>query len=877
MRGDEIRERFMTFFQQRDHVGVPSSSLVPQNDPTLLFTNAGMNQFKAVFLGEETRPYQRAVSSQKCVRAGGKHNDLENVGRTARHHTFFEMLGNFSFGDYFKREAIALAWAFVTEELKLPPERLLITVHAEDDDACDIWRREIGLPEEKVIRIDSSDNFWSMGATGPCGPCSEIFYDFGPGIPGGPPGSAAADGDRFVEIWNLVFMQYDRAEDGTMAPLPNPCIDTGAGLERLAAILQGKTNNYDSDLFQPLIEAATRLTGGAATPDRQVSLRVIADHIRSVGFLIADGVLPSNEGRGYVLRRIMRRAMRHGRLLGMEAPFLHQLVPVLVARMGGFFPELAAQEKSLAIVIENEEKRFATTLGSGLKILEEATAELQAGDRLDGETVFTLYDTYGFPVDLTADILSERKITLDLDGFTAHMAEQRRRARAAWSGSGDEKISGVYRAILEQHGGGEFLGYTTESAQGTVQAIIVDGETRERLDRETRAKSIGIVVNQTPFYGESGGQVGDSGLIEWSGGRFQVETGKRPLEGCIVHQGRLLEGALAVGETVTLTVDRQRRDAIRLHHSATHLLHHALGQVLGAHVKQAGSLVAAERMRFDFSHFQGLTAEELQRIEALVNDGILANDLQETVVMTPEEAVAAGAQALFGEKYGEQVRVVRIGASLELCGGTHVRRSGDIGLFRILSEGAVAAGVRRIEGVCGRAARESYSQDAERLRQAAQRLKTRPDEVIDGVERLQIRLRDLERELEKAKSARAGDVVGDLAAQVQTVGDIPVLAVRVEGVDPKGLRDLVDRLKDKLGSAVILVAMVEADKVSLVAGVTGDLTGRIKAGDLMRFAAERVGGKGGGRPDMAQGGGNQPEQLAEALATIPGWIKEKTA
>ncbi len=879
MKGAEIRERFVAFFQQRDHTHVPSSSLVPQNDPTLLFTNAGMNQFKELFLGQETRGYRRAVSSQKCVRAGGKHNDLENVGRTARHHTFFEMLGNFSFGDYFKKEAITLAWEFVTRELKLPPERLLVTVFDEDDEAYRIWREEIGLGLDKVVRIAGSDNYWSMGPTGPCGPCSEIFYDFGPGVPGGPPGSTEADGDRFVEIWNLVFMQYDRAADGTTKPLPNPCIDTGAGLERLAAILQGKTNNYDSDLFQPLIQGAMRLTGVEGTPSQLVSLRVIADHIRSVAFMIADGVLPANEGRGYVLRRIMRRAMRHGRLLGMEKPFLHQLAPVLVKLMGDFFPELIAQEKSLTTVIESEEKRFATTLGSGLKILEEAVAGLRAGDQLTGDTVFTLYDTYGFPVDLTADILRERHIGLDMAGFEARMAEQRRRARAAWSGSGDEKVSVVYRAILEEHGASEFLGYETGSAQGMVQAIVVDGETRDHLDAETAkaAKSIGVVVNQTPFYGESGGQVGDSGWIEGDGVRFQVKDCKRPVAECIVHRGRLLEGKLAVGDTLTLRIDDSRRNGIRLHHSATHLLHHALHGVLGSHVKQAGSLVAAERLRFDFSHFQGVTAEELANIETMVNEGILANAVQETRVMTPDEAIQAGAQALFGEKYGEQVRVVRLGDSLELCGGTHVNRSGDIGLFRILSESAVAAGVRRIEGVCGPLARESYRRDFDRLRQVAQRLKTPPERISEAIDRLQGRVRELERELEKAKSALSGNVVGDLAAKVQKVGDIPVLASRLEGVDAKGLRDLMDRLKDELGSAVILLALVAApNKVNLIAGVTKDLTKRIKAGDLMRFAAEKVGGKGGGRPDMAQGGGSRPEQLTEALAAIPGWIQERS-
>jgi alanyl-tRNA synthetase len=872
MTGDEVRKRFIDFFASHGHSHVASSSLVPQNDPTLLFTNAGMNQFKALFLGQEHRNYRRAVSSQKCVRAGGKHNDLENVGRTARHHTFFEMLGNFSFGDYFKSEAIPFAWKFVTEELGLPAERLLVTVYAEDDEAYDIWQQKIGLPAEKIIRIDTSDNFWSMGATGPCGPCSEIFYDYGPEIPGGPPGSPEQEGDRFVEIWNLVFMQYDRSEDGTMTPLPNPCIDTGAGLERIASILQGKTNNYDTDLFSPLIQAAAE-AAGVTTDDSEklVSLRVIADHLRSVSFLIADGVLPANEGRGYVLRRIMRRAMRHGRLLGLKKPFLYRLVPVLVKLMGHFFPELVAQEKTIALMIEIEEKRFVTTLGSGLKILEEAVAGLSSGDQLAGDTVFSLYDTYGFPVDLTADILQDRGITLDIAGFDILMAQQRTRARAAWAGSGDEKVAAIYQELREQGGAVEFLGYNTISAQGNITAIIKDGKAVDSLLEGEKAQ---IITNQTPFYGESGGQVGDKGQILADGLLFAVGNTTKPVEDLYVHNGKVTTGKLKVGDVVTLQVDEAKRKAISLHHSATHYLHLALRTVLGDHVKQAGSLVTAERLRFDFSHFQGITAEEFAKVEEIVNTGLLANSAQETVVMTPEEAVEAGAVALFGEKYGDQVRVVRIGPTMELCGGTHITRSGDIGLLRILSESAIAAGMRRIEAVCGPAARKSYQGDVELLRSSAALMKIGPADTVKGVERLLARQKELEQELAKAKSALSGNLVDELASQVEQVAGIPLLAQRLDGADPKGLRELVDLLKDKLGSVVVFFGIPGAGKVSLIAGVSKDLTTKIKAGDLIRTAAPLVGGKGGGRPDIAQGGGSKPEELNAALAAVKRFIED---
>ena len=874
MNGNEIRDRFLAFFQSHDHTVVASSSLVPRNDPTLLFTNAGMNQFKSLFLGEETPPYQRAVSSQKCVRAGGKHNDLENVGRTTRHHTFFEMLGNFSFGDYFKEEAITLAWEFITRDLQLPLEKLLVTVYASDDEAYRIWQEVVGLPAEKIHRIDGSDNFWSMGPVGPCGPCSEIFFDHGDSVPGGPPGSAEAEGDRFVEIWNLVFMQFDRQADGSMLDLPNPCIDTGAGLERLTAIMQGKCNNYDTDLFQPLIQETARLAKINPTEQQLVSLRVIADHSRSMVFLIAEGVLPSNEGRGYVLRRIMRRAMRHGRLLGMEEPFLARLIPVLIQIMGSAFPEISQQSNVLAMVIENEEKRFITTLGTGLKILEDTVAGLANGGALDGKTLFTLYDTYGFPVDLTGDILQDRQISLDMEGFERCMSEQRQRARAAWSGSGDEKVAAIFHQIYDTIGSSEFLGFNSGITQGIVQAILVDGEQVSKLQSGQEGM---VISQQTSFYGESGGQLGDHGLIRGENGSFQVKDTRKPVAGLIVHVGKVQSGAINVDEPITLEVDAVRRQGIRLHHSATHLLHHALRQVVGTHIKQAGSQVGPRRLRFDFTHFQGLTAEEISAIEVAVNAAIRSNDAEETQIMTPADAVEAGAVALFGEKYGEEVRVVRLGASMELCGGTHVQRLGDIGLMRILSEGAVAAGVRRIEAVCGQVAQESYQHETHLLRRVAGRLKTRPDQVEQGVDKLFDRIRTLEQSLDKAKSAVSGNIVDTLVAKLQQIDQIPFLVAKVAGVDPKGLRHLVDQLKEKLGSVVILLGVTDVQKVSLIAGVSKDMQTRVKAGELIRFVAPLVGGKGGGKADMAMGGGSKPQQLTEALQAATEWIKEKSA
>ncbi|MBF0132167.1 MAG: alanine--tRNA ligase [Magnetococcales bacterium] len=879
MTGNEIRQRFIDFFKKHGHTEVHSSSLIPQNDPTLLFTNAGMNQFKGIFLGEETPAFHRAVSSQKCLRAGGKHNDLENVGRTARHHTFFEMLGNFSFGDYFKDEAISMAWELVTEGFGLPPESLLVTVYAEDQQAYDIWHQKVGLPEDKILRIATSDNFWSMGPTGPCGPCSEIFYDHGPEVPGGPPGSDHEDGDRFMEIWNLVFMQYDRLEDGTMRPLPQLCIDTGAGLERLAAILQGRRNNYDSDLFLPLIQAVARQTGVFAhDPQHVVSLRVIADHLRAVTFLISDGVLPSNEGRGYVLRRIMRRAMRHGRLLGMADPFLYLLVPDLVRLMGGHFPELEAQRAVAMKVIENEEKRFALTLGSGLKHLEEAVrtlpplSPLSHGCELDGGTIFSLYDTYGFPVDLTADILRDRGIGLDMAGFERHMAEQRARARAAWVGSGDERVAVVYHEIRERFGATDFLGYAMETTQAGLLTLLHEGQEVSSLSEGEEGV---ILVNQTPFYGESGGQVGDIGIIQTAHGRFEVQDTRKPLPDLVSHHGKMVQGVLHAGDSVSMVVDPQARLAIRRHHTATHYLHHALRHVLGQHVKQAGSHVAAERLRFDFSHYQGLEAQELEQVEEMVNQGLLANDHQETTVMTPDEAIASGAMALFGEKYGSEVRVVRVGPTMELCGGTHVKRSGDIGLFRILAESAVSAGVRRIEAVAGHCARQSYQRDWLSLKGSAGLLKVPPSQVEEGIRKLQGRQKELERELAKLQSAMSGNMVDTLVGAAVVVAGVSLISQQVEGLEPGALRELMDRLKDKLGSGVILLALPQNEKISLVAGVTKDVTGRVAAGDLMRYVAEKLGGKGGGRPDMAQGGGTRVDLLPEVMAGIPDWLKEK--
>ncbi len=859
----ELRASFLDYFAQRNHQRVASSPLIPGNDATLLFTNAGMVQFKEVFLGRERRPYNRAVSSQRCVRAGGKHNDLENVGYTARHHTFFEMLGNFSFGDYFKREAIEFAWDYLTRILDLPPERLWITVFNEDDEAADIWLKEVKADPSRFSRCGAKDNFWSMGDTGPCGPCSEIFYDHGPAIPGGPPGTPDEDGDRYVEIWNLVFMQYNRAADGTLTPLPKPSVDTGMGLERLAAVIQGVHSNYDIDLFVNLIDAAAAVTGCADRADK--SLRVIADHIRSTAFLIADGVNPGNEGRGYVLRRIMRRAIRHGYRLGCSEPFFYRLVAPLVAEMGAAYPELAAAQPQVERVVRLEEERFAETLTNGMSILEGAIAGLSDG-RIPGETVFKLYDTYGFPTDLTADIARERGLTLDMDGFEHAMAEQKGRARAASQFGTGQDIA------VDIQGESEFCGYDYLQERATVVALYRDGQSCDTLEEGQEGL---VVLELTPFYAESGGQVGDRGWLTGESGRFEVTDTHKKGEGVFCHLGRIAQGQLAVGDSVEAQVDVDRRNATALNHSATHLLHAALRHTLGDHVQQKGSLVGPERLRFDFSHFEPVSRDELLTIERLVNREIRANHMVETRIMSLEDAKSTGAMALFGEKYAEQVRVLRMGDfSTELCGGTHVKAVGDIGLFKIVSEGGIASGVRRIEAMTGAGALDWIEADEDRLLRLAGLLKGGREDLSDRVASLLERTRTLEKELDQLKARMATSAGKDLADQAIDVAGIKVLAARLDGVDSKSLRDTLDQLKDKLGSAVVVLAAEADGKVSLVAGVTKDLTDRFKAGDLIREVAARVGGKGGGRPDMAQAGGTDPAGLPAALGLVEGWVRQ---
>ena len=860
----ELRASFLDYFAQRDHQPVPSSPLVPGNDPTLLFTNAGMVQFKEVFLGRERRAYNRAVSSQRCVRAGGKHNDLENVGYTARHHTFFEMLGNFSFGDYFKREAIEYAWDYLTRVLALPPERLWITVYTEDDEAAGIWLKEIGADASRFSRCGAKDNFWSMGETGPCGPCSEIFYDHGPEIPGGPPGSPDEDGDRYVEIWNLVFMQYNRDAEGNLTPLPRPSVDTGMGLERLAAVMQGVHSNYEIDLFVRLIDAAARFTGCADRENK--SLRVIADHIRSAAFLITDGVMPGNEGRGYVLRRIMRRAIRHGYQLGCTAPFFHRLVSPLVAEMGAAYPELVAAREHVERIILLEEERFAETLEHGLRLLDEAIAGL-ADVQIPGETVFKLYDTYGFPTDLTADIARERGLTLDMDGFEQAMAQQRERARAA------SHFGGAATLEIDVQGETEVCGYERLQEEATVVAIYSADGSRDQL----AAGEEGLVVlDLTPFYAESGGQVGDRGWLVGEGGRFEVLDAQKKGEGAVCHLGRVGEGVLAVGDRVDARVDAERRRATALNHSATHLLHAALRQVLGEHVQQKGSLVGPERLRFDFSHYEAVSREQLLEIERMVNREVRENHLVETRIMSLDDAKASGAMALFGEKYSEQVRVLRMGDfSTELCGGTHVKAVGDIGLVKVVGESGIASGVRRIEAVTGATALDWIEADEDRLIRLAGLLKGGRDDVDQRVVALLERSRRLEKELEQLKAKLASSAGQDLASQAILIDGIKVLAARLDGADSKALRVTLDQLKDKLGSAVVVLATEADGKVSLIAGVTKDLTDRLKAGDLIREVAEKVGGKGGGRPDMAQAGGNDPAGLPAALALVDGWVRQR--
>ncbi len=866
MSAADVRRAFLEFFRERGHTIVASSPLVPANDPTLLFTNAGMVQFKDLFLGKERRGYVRAASAQRCVRAGGKHNDLENVGYTARHHTFFEMLGNFSFGDYFKRDAIRFAWEFVTGSLALDPQRLWVTVYEDDAEAAAIWIDEVGVPAERVRRLGEKSNFWAMGDTGPCGPCSEIFYDHGPAIPGGPPGSPDEDGDRFVEIWNLVFMQYDRAPDGQLTPLPKPSVDTGAGLERLSAVMQGVHDNYEIDLFRNLLAAAARLANVADT--RNPSLRVIADHIRACSFLIVDGVLPSNEGRGYVLRRIIRRALRHGHKLGITEPFFHKLVAPLEAEMGSAYPELVAQRARVEQVLAGEEQRFAETLSQGMALLEQAIAALAPGQtRIPGETVFRLYDTYGFPVDLTADIARERQLTIDQAGFEAAMEAQRARARAASRFGVDQRVGARFENRTT------FCGYESTRGEGRVVALLRDGVEVAELGAGKRGE---VVLDATPFYAESGGQVGDAGELSGPGTRFVVEdTQKRGA--AHTHLGRLVEGRVRVGDTLTARVDERLRRATALNHSATHLLHAALRRVLGPHVAQRGSLVAPDRLRFDFSHHQGVSADELRAIERLVNEQIRANAAAETRVMSYDEAVAAGAIALFGEKYESNVRVLRIGDfSMELCGGTHVSRAGDIGLFRIVAESGVAAGVRRIEAVTGERALEHVEAAEQTLRDLAGLLRGTRDDVAAKVRDALERIRVLEKENRSLKAKLASGQGRDLAEAAVDVAGVKVLATTVEGADANALRNTVDQLKERLRSAVVVLASVEASgKILLVAGVTADQTARLRAGEIIGNVAGQVGGRGGGRPDFAQAGGHDASRLDAALASVEAFVRAR--
>jgi alanyl-tRNA synthetase len=881
---NEIRSAFLNYFAKNGHEIVPSSPLVPRNDPTLMFTNAGMVQFKNVFTGVEKRPYQRATTSQKCVRAGGKHNDLDNVGYTARHHTFFEMLGNFSFGDYFKDRAIELAWNLVTKEFGLPKDKLTATVYIDDDEAFDLWKKIAGLPESRIIRIAGSDNFWQMGDTGPCGPCSEIFYDHGDKIPGGPPGSPDQDGDRFIEIWNLVFMQYEQVEGGVRNPLPKPSIDTGAGLERVAAVLQGKHDNYDIDLFVALIRAIAELTGADPKGEQKASLRIIADHLRASSFLIADGVLPSNEGRGYVLRRIMRRAMRHAQLLGAREPLMWRLVWALVREMGQAYPELVRAEVLIEETLRLEETRFRKTLERGLAILDEKSGSLKKGDMFDGETAFTLYDTYGFPLDLTQDALRNRGIGVDIASFTDAMDQQRAKARAAWAGSGDTATENVWFGLREKLGAGEFLGYETETAEGVVTGLVKDGN---EVDSLKAGDSGAIVLNQTPFYAESGGQVGDIGMISGEGARFRVTDTQKKAGDLFVHLGTVEQGTLKPGMALSLEVDHGRRTSIRANHSATHLLHEALRQVLGDHIAQRGSLVAPDRLRFDFVHNKPISADELRRVEDIANDVVLENDEVTTRLMAVDDAREAGARALFGEKYGDEVRVVSMGKtdrasgsnalgwSVELCGGTHVRRTGDIGLISVTGETAVASGVRRIEALTGNYARHHANDTIQIAKNAAAELRTPLDDMPARIAALMEERKKLERELSDArkKLAMGGGAAASAAngsSDIRTIGDVKFLGRVVEGIEMKDLKSLADDGKKQLGQGVVaIVGVTEDGKAGVVVGVTPDLTARFSAVDLVRVASAALGGKGGGgRPDMAQAGGPDGAKAGAALSAI---------
>ncbi len=874
MNVSEIRQAFVNFFVSKGHTHIASSSLVPGDDPTLLFTNAGMNQFKDCFLGLEKRSYVRAVSSQRCVRAGGKHNDLENVGYTARHHTFFEMLGNFSFGDYFKREAIQFAWELLTEVYKLPKEKLLVTVYADDNEAYDIWANEIGVPKEKIVRIGdnkgskyASDNFWMMGDTGPCGPCSEIFYDHGAHIPGGPPGSPGEDGDRFIEIWNLVFMQYNReVKDGPMIPLPKPSVDTGMGLERLSAVLQHVHANYEIDLFQALIKAAMRETGEKDILNP--SLRVIADHIRACAFLVCDGVIPENAGRGYVLRRIARRAMRHGYKLGQKKPFFYKLVDDLATVMGEAFPEIVEHKERVKAVLKQEEERFGETLENGMSILDAAVGK--DGKRLDGETAFKLYDTFGFPVDLTADIGRERGFEVDMAGFETAMTEQQERSRSAGKFSAKEKLA--YDGVKTH-----FRGYETLSEEGRVVALYRDGVSVQRLAADEQGV---VVLDRTPFYAESGGQVGDMGEISKGGvclTLFAVEDTQKIQADVFGHFGRVKTGELVVGDTVAAQVDMHRRARTIRHHSATHLMHKALREVLGAHVQQKGSLVDADKTRFDFAHNAPMTSAEIARVEAIVNAEILSNVATSARVMALEAAQKTGAMMLFGEKYGDEVRVLEIGTSKELCGGTHVTRTGDIGLFKIVAEGGVAAGVRRVEAVAGSVAFDYVQGMEQQLVGSAALLKTQPQEVEAKIGALLENIKALEKQLGALKSKVAASQGDDLLTHAVDVNGVKVLAAKLDGVDAKGLRDTMDQVKNKLKSGVIVLAVVEGDKVQIAAGVTADLISKFKAGEVVNHVALQVGGKGGGKPDMAMAGGTNPAGIGAALASVAAFIRERTS
>ena len=865
MTSNQLRQAFLEYFRDHDHEIVASSPLVPGNDPTLLFTNAGMVQFKDVFLGAEKRSYKRATTSQRCVRAGGKHNDLENVGYTARHHTFFEMLGNFSFGDYFKREAIQYAWDFLTKTLGLAPEKLWVTVFEDDDEAADIWLKEMKIDPKRFSRLGAKDNFWAMGDTGPCGPCSEIFYDHGADVPGGPPGSPDEDGDRYVEVWNLVFMQFDRSTDGELTPLPKPSVDTGMGLERMAAVMQGVQSNYDIDLFANLIQATAKTLG--VQNDGPNSLNVIVDHIRACSFLIVDGVLPGNEGRGYVLRRIIRRAIRHGKKLGTDTAFFHKLVAPLAKEMGDAYPELVKAQAHVVKVLKKEEERFAETLDQGMEILESAIAELK-GKRIPGDVVFKLYDTYGFPLDLTADIARERELSVDEAGFESAMEQQRDRARAA------SKFGVSSGGALKTDAVSEFLGYDGTEAASKIVSLYKDG---------VEVKSLGagdegaVILSSTPFYAESGGQIGDVGILVNDGKLFHVSDTQKS-GNANIHFGTVEQGTFAVGDQVDAVVDADRRQAIRLNHTATHLMHAALRQVLGDHVTQKGSLVAPDRLRFDFSHYEAVTPQQIQAIEDLVNDEIRKNVAADTRLMSYDEAIDSGAMALFGEKYGDKVRVLKLGDfSVELCGGTHVDRTGDIGVFKITSEGGVASGVRRIEAVTGKGAMDWIAANRETLVQLAGMLRSQPEQAASKVEQLLKRTKELEKELAAAKQALVSGSGSDHSESVEEIAGIKVMAARMDGADAKTLRDAVDKFKDKLQSAVVVLGSVNGGKVHLAAGVTKDNIGKIKAGDLIKPVAEQVGGKGGGRPDFAQAGGSDAGALDAALKSVAPWVAEQLA